>query len=66
MRVDRTEGKTMKVRIFLLRALLGWWIIPLATVFGFPIWYLMGGYQAAVCTLKFLKDQLWHGFESVL
>lgn len=45
------------MRIFLLRLLLGWWIIPITAVIGVPFWYVMGGWKEAIATLKFFADQ---------
>ena len=47
--------------IFLLRVLISWWYIPIMTIGGFPLWCLLGGWDAAVKCLKFTIDMMWYG-----
>jgi len=51
----------MSIRVFFLRVLLGWWLIPAFFVIGMPIWILMGGYIEAMNVFRGTADLLWNG-----
>ena len=51
------------MRIFLLRLLIGWWMIPIIVVTALPLaWLLLGWSDAKSCTVEFVHF-LWYGAE---
>ena len=51
-----------KLRIFLLRLLIGWWAVPILTVFTGLILYLLTGSKEEVKDfVKHLVQLLWNG-----
>ena len=52
------------MRIFLLRLLIGWWIVPFAWLLMFPIGYLItGDYYETVEDTKWFCNYIWNGLE---
>lgn len=49
------------IRIFLLRLLLAWWLIPTVAIMGMPLWYLLGGKDDAMDVLRDFSQALWYG-----
>ena len=49
------------MRIFLLRALIGWWFIPLIWMLIFPLAWLIEGFDDAVDEMKGTSHLLWYG-----
>ena len=56
--------KNKKIIIFLLRALLGWWIIPFLWIVGFPLFWLIGGViESGNACVEFSKF-MWNGVDT--
>ena len=54
-----------KLRIFLLRLLVGWWFVPIIIFFGSPILYLTTGSKNEVKEFtKFIIKLAWKGTDS--
>lgn len=51
------------MRIILLRILLGWWMIPFALIFIFPLFWLLSGLETAINDIKELSRDLWYGMD---
>lgn len=49
------------MRKFLLRSLIGWWMIPIVWTFVFAIGFLLSGWDEAVDGCKVMTDNLWNG-----
>lgn len=50
------------MRIFLLRLLLGWWMIPIMYLFMIPFFYLLAGdFLKQVNEIKEICKMLWYG-----
>lgn len=53
------------MRIFLLRALISWWFIPLITLTLIPVDYLFGGNMKKTVGLwKEISYNVWNGWPS--
>lgn len=51
------------MRIFLLRLLMGWYMIPFLYLTILPIFYLMqGDFQKQVKEINNVSKMLWYGF----
>jgi len=52
----------MSVRIFMLRALIGWWCIPAFFAVAFPmIWLITSDINEAIDENRLFVNFLWHG-----
>jgi len=51
------------MRLFLLRMLIGIWFIPLMTILGFPMAYLIYGYDEAKNAVKGIAHDFWFGMD---
>ena len=51
----------MSPRIFLLRVLLGWWLIPFCWISFWPVGALISGPAIATEVTKDICQTLWHG-----
>ena len=52
------------MRIFLLRLLIGWWLIPLIYLMFLPFSYMLtGDYFESVNDVKKICKILWYGIE---
>lgn len=49
------------MRVFALRVLIGWWIIPFIWTIFWPIAYLLGGTEEANYITKELTKYYWYG-----
>lgn len=49
------------MRIFLLRVILAWWLIPVMFVLGMPIWCLLGEPEEAWGCMKTFAYEIWNG-----
>lgn len=53
-----------KLRIFLLRTLLGWWMLPLLAVLMPPIiWLMSGSIDEVKYFLRIMYIILWKGYD---
>ena len=53
-----------KIRIFLLRMLLGWWVLPLSAVVMPPIiWLMSGSVDEVKHFLRVMYIVLWKGYD---
>lgn len=51
------------MRLFLLRTLLAWWMIPALWVLVLPLgWLLTGDFGSSVQETKEMSRKLWNGF----
>jgi len=52
------------MRIFLLRLLIGWWIIPLLLIIGLPVmWLIDGDLPETIDDARYIMRVFWYGDE---